>query len=135
PAPAPRHGVTEPDEGSTWRRELLEAIEAAAVLPLDTTAPGQEDDDPPHAQQEHPDSEPGTQEEDALTEPLEVVTPTESLESLVDTGPFERIVIPPATTPFDAFTPHDDDEDEDDAEDEDEDGTAEGTPPPAPDGV
>ncbi|WP_408962670.1 hypothetical protein, partial [Nonomuraea angiospora] len=101
PAPVvPRHGVAEPDEGTGWRRELLEAIEAAIVL--DTTPPGEQDGAPPAppapSQQENwrPGPALGPQEEDPLTEPLE---------SIVVTGPVERIVIPAATSPFNAFTP------------------------------
>ncbi|MEU6711475.1 CHAP domain-containing protein [Nonomuraea sp. NPDC046802] len=86
--PAPRHGVAEPpDESSLWRRELLEVIEAAIALPPDTTTPSEQEN-------RRPDPEP--REQDILTEPLEAV---------IDTGPSERIVIPEATTPFDAFTP------------------------------
>ncbi|MEV1173249.1 hypothetical protein [Nonomuraea sp. NPDC049784] len=115
----PRHSIAEPDEGILWRRELLEAIETAAALPLETVAPGEQDSDPPgtpapteqanrrpETSPSSPDSGPDPQEEAAaLTEPLEVVIPTGPLESIVDTGPFERIVIPAATTPFDAFAP------------------------------
>ncbi|MEV4019640.1 CHAP domain-containing protein [Nonomuraea angiospora] len=93
----PRHGAAEPDEGTVWRWELLEAIEAAVLL--DTTPPGEQDGAPrAPSQQENrrPGPALGPQEEDALTEPLE---------SIVDTGPIERIVIPPATSPFNAFTP------------------------------
>ncbi|MEU0566185.1 hypothetical protein ABZ297_12415 [Nonomuraea sp. NPDC005983] len=110
--PVARHSADEPDEpdeGSLWRRELLEAIEAAAALPFDTIAPDEQDSDPPEAPAptgqpnrrpetgpSRPDSGLGPQEEPAaLTEPLEVV---------INTGPLERIVIPAATTPFDAFT-------------------------------
>ncbi|MBB5779290.1 CHAP domain-containing protein [Nonomuraea jabiensis] len=90
----PRHGTAEPDESTVWRRELLEAIEAAVLL--DTTPPGEQDGAPPvPSQQENrrPDPALGPQEQDALTEPLE---------SIADTWP---IVIPAATSPFNAFTP------------------------------
>ncbi|MER6951941.1 hypothetical protein ABT294_48820 [Nonomuraea sp. NPDC000554] len=109
--PAARHGAAEPDEGSLWRRELLEAIEAAAALPFDTVAPSEQDSDPTDtpapAEQTNrrPETGLGPQEEPAaLTEPVEVVIHTGPLESIADTGPLERIVIPEATTPFDAFT-------------------------------
>ncbi|WP_431926410.1 hypothetical protein [Nonomuraea jabiensis] len=112
---APRHGAAEPDEGTVWRWELLEAIEAAVAL--NTTPPGEQDGPPPvPSQQENrpPDPALGPQEEDALTEPLESVVDTGRLESVVDagplestvgTGPIEHIVIPAATSPFNAFTP------------------------------
>ncbi|KAB8190987.1 hypothetical protein FH608_033660 [Nonomuraea phyllanthi] len=75
--------------------------------------------------------------------PLKVVVPTGPLESLVDTEPLERIVIPGATTPFDAFAPATDGN-APDAEYQgrrrrgeepasDEDAAAEGTPPSASD--
>ncbi|MFI7124771.1 CHAP domain-containing protein [Nonomuraea sp. NPDC050153] len=138
----PRHGVAEPDKGAVWRRELLEAIEAAAAL--DTTPP----DAPAPSQRENrrPDPALGPQEEDALTEPLEPIVDAGPLESIVGTGPVERIVIPAATSPFNAFAPvRSTDEDvPDPARDErsghgdqhagDEDATAGTTPPPpAPD--
>ncbi|MFG1705350.1 hypothetical protein ACFLIM_19350 [Nonomuraea sp. M3C6] len=132
--PVPRHSTAEPDEGNLWRWELLEAIEAAAALPLDTIAPSEQDSDPPDtpapSEQDSdppdapapteqvnrrsepspsgPDSGLGPQEEPAAwTEPFEVVIHTGPLESIVDTGPLERIVIPAATSPFDAFAPAD----------------------------
>ncbi|MFC4010004.1 CHAP domain-containing protein [Nonomuraea purpurea] len=89
--PVARHDVAEPDESSLWRRELLEVIEAAIALPPS----GEQDGDSPDRQENRrPDPEP--REQDVLTEPLEAV---------IDTGTSERIVIPEATTPFDAFTP------------------------------
>ncbi|MEV4579915.1 CHAP domain-containing protein [Nonomuraea jabiensis] len=90
----PRHGAAEPDESTVWRRELLEAIEAAVLL--DTTPPGEQDGAPPvPSQQENrrPDPALGPQEQDALTEPLEPIAGT------------WPIVIPAATSPFNAFTP------------------------------
>ncbi|MEU6783889.1 CHAP domain-containing protein [Nonomuraea angiospora] len=131
----PRHGVAEPDEGTVWRWELLEAIEAAVAL--DTTPPGEQDSAPPTASQQEtrrPDPDLGPQEEDALTEPLEPIADTGPLEATVDTAP---IVIPPATSPFDAFTPAENVPDpapnepsgHDDQHADDEDATARKTPP------
>ncbi|MET9240815.1 CHAP domain-containing protein [Nonomuraea sp. NPDC003709] len=99
----PRHGVAEPDEGTVWRWELLEAIEAAVAL--DTTPPGEQDSTPSQQENRRPDPALGPQEDDALTEPLESIVNPGPLESTVDTGPIEHIVIPAATSPFNAFTP------------------------------
>ncbi|MEV4355133.1 CHAP domain-containing protein [Nonomuraea sp. NPDC049625] len=99
----PRHGVAEPDESTVWRWELLEAIEAAVAL--DTTPPGEQDSTPSRQENRRPDPALGPQEDDALTEPLESIVNPGPLESTVDTGPIEDIVIPAATSPFNAFTP------------------------------
>ncbi|MET7328973.1 CHAP domain-containing protein [Nonomuraea sp. NPDC005650] len=144
----PRHGVTEPDEGTAWRRELLEAIEAAVAL--DTTPSSDQDGAPAPSEQENrrPDPARGPQDEDALTEPLDAVTHTGPLESTADTRPLDPIVIPTATSPFNAFTPAESTDENvpdqardgrsghDDQHTGDEDATTRWTPPPpAPDAL
>ncbi|MFG1702190.1 CHAP domain-containing protein [Nonomuraea sp. M3C6] len=102
-----RRRTTEDEQTLLWMRHLLDGVAAdaaqTATPPADAglaTAPLAVEAAPRHALGRITPTH-----HIADTGPFEVVIDTGPLEPFVDTGPFEHIVIPEATSPFDAFTP------------------------------
>lgn len=106
--PAPHHSTAEPDEGDRWRRQLLEAIEAAAADQQKNVLPdalyGQENPRP-EASAPVLGSATDPQETAAWTPPFEPLNPPGPLESLFNSEPSTSVVNLPETSPFDPFAP------------------------------
>ncbi|MFI7145545.1 hypothetical protein ACIBO2_11555 [Nonomuraea sp. NPDC050022] len=114
--PDPDHSTAEPDEGDQWRRQLLEAIEAAASDQQENVLPGapygQED---PRPETSSPRLGSGTdpQETAAWTPPFEPLNPPGPLESLFNSEPSNSVVNLPEASPFDPFAPAESDPESD----------------------
>ncbi|MBF8184259.1 hypothetical protein ITP53_00545 [Nonomuraea sp. K274] len=115
--PAPRHGPAEPDGANPWRRQLLEAIESAAAL-------GEQDSAPPGAPYGPGHPHPGTGSPvhgsgtdpygtAAWTPPFEPYIPPGPLESLFDSKPRDPGFHPADASPFGGFVPTENDPDSD----------------------
>ncbi|MEU7834518.1 hypothetical protein [Nonomuraea sp. NPDC049129] len=110
----PHHSTAEADEGDQWRRQLLEAIEAAAADRRENVLPdaryGQEN---PRPENSSPvlGSATDPQETAAWTPAFEPLNPPGPLESLFSSEPSNSVVNLPETSPFDPFAPAESDPD------------------------